>query len=692
MLLGGGPAWAHEIYPTSRGEAWTETIGAHSLAGVLLMATVALAGLLVAPIVVGPSPRPERVQRVKGALAFFAAASDVAVLAMPGSDGSAVGRWPSWLTLVHLGLVVIVLAGGGQGRRVSLALAAALTMTVAATGHASWLSEGALFDAGVGIAHGAGAAVWLGGVLYLGLGWKRGAEGSAWLSAASRRFGPAAAIAAAATLATGVWNMAIHDAWPTSAAASTYGQVLLAKVALVVPVIVGLGVLARRWRQPARRRLDSVGKLVTAEAVVFVVVISLAAALVALTPPAAGRNQGTALLRRVNVAGSWLTVSVTPHRVGDNLVEVLGDDSGAVSVMLGGADVRLGSAHTGRRTAIVPLPRGRSTLTVSAGRDTAAIRLDTSPARRGAVDVADVVPINGPDEMECASRHLGRLVALTEASAKGPERYQMVTSVVDGPPASVRGRVDGVNVAAQFQSCGDVTPTSPPVPMIEPSPAQAATAFVRFLADHGAARVVVVHGGSSRGRELMEGAAAVAAEVGMAVEGTDAPVDLALSPDLVDAVVVATGWGEAGAALATLVQGPVKPQRGIYLAPWLLTPELLATGLNPDGVQVSVAATQSPSSRPALAYLLALRRFAPGAAPTASGMVGYLEAVSATVKGDRPEIRRSAESPPSRMEFFTPVRLRFLPPPLGHDHTDDGGVVGWLPGVTLANIGTVPLR
>lgn len=692
MLLGAGSASAHQVYPSSGGEPWTETLGAHSVSAVLMMATVALAGLLVAPIVVGPSPRPERLRRVKGRLAFFAAACDLVVLAMPGSVGSGVGRWPSWLVLVHLGLVLSVLIGAGEGRRASVPLAAALILAVAATGHASWLGGGPVVDAVVGIVHGAAAAVWLGGVLYLGLTWKRGAEGSAWLSAASRRFGPAAAIAAVTTVGSGVWNMVIHGAWSTSAVASAYGRVLFAKVILVGGVVLGLGVLVRRWAQPVRGRLASLGTLVTAEAVVVVVVVGLAAALVGVPSPAAGMNPGAALLRRVNLAGRWLTVSVTPQRVGDNAVEVLGDDSGAVSLVLGHADVRLSSPRDGRRTAIVRLAPGRSTLRVRAGDDSTGITLDTDRARRGAVDVADVVPLDGPDEMECASRHLGRLVALAEASAKGRRRYQMLTSVVQEPLASVQARFDGRDVSAYFEACAGATPRSPRVPAVEPSPAQAATSFVRFLANHGVTHVLVVHGGSSRGRELTERAAAVAGESGVAVEAADAPVDLALLPNRVDAIMVATGWGDAAATLATLVQSSVKPQRGIYLAPWLLTPELLTAGLNPEGIQVSVAATQSPNSPPAFAYLSALRRFAPGAAPTASGMVGYLEAISATAKADQPAAaRRSAELPPSRMEFFTPVRLRFLPPPLGHDHTDDGGVAGWLPGATLASIGNVPL-
>lgn len=177
-----------------------------------------------------------------------------------------------------------------------------------------------------------------------------------------------------------------------------------------------------------------------------------------------------------------------------------------------------------------------------------------------------------------------------------------------------------------------------------------------------------------------------------------------------DAVLVATGWEDAAFVTAALSERSVAPPRGVYLAPWLLKPDLLEAALRPDAVQVSVGASLAPTSAPASAYLAALRRFAPGAPPTGPGMAGYLETRLATASADerrqldrwlspapasdtavpapgRRGARQVAPAPAARLELFTPVRLGFLPKEVGPGHTHDDGSPGWLPGATLASIG-----
>lgn len=680
------PAGAHESSPSVLGRPWTQAALSVSLGAVLVVATVALAGLLVAAMVVGPSPRPHRARRAEEWLAVAAGACDVVVLAGVGPVGGVAGGWPRWLAWAHLGLVAAVFVGANRWRWASAAVAGGLWLSVGAAEHASRLGDGELLDVAVGVAHIGAATVWVGMVVHLALGWGRDAESRDWVAGAIGRAWPLAAAAAGATAVTGVANMGVHGAWSRDLPGSAYGRVLIAKAGLLAPAALGLGAVVRRWAQPARRRFGALARPLVAEAGVFAVVLVLASTLPGLISPAAATDPGTGMLRRLRLGDRTLTVSVSPQRPGDNVVAVMGPTAEGAFVRVGDRDVALGPARNGARSAVVSLPWGRSTLRVSDGGEDTSVAVDTRPARRGGVTVTDALPLDGPYRAECASRHLGRLVALAQADAEGSERYRLHTSLwrVGDPPAPV-----------DLAACGYVLPSSPPGTAVEPSPARAGGAFVRFLVGHGVDRVLLVAGSSRRGRELADGAAAVAGQAGVTVETLQSldAVDQSLTgrapSEAPDAVVVATDWDDAQPALDRLADSAVSFSRGIYLAPWLFDPALLKPDLGPQAVQVSVGLSLSPASAPALAYLAALRRFAPGAEPTGTGMAGYVEALLAVDQA--PDgLTASVALAASRMEIFTPIRVGVLPSSVSAGHAGAAGP-RWLAGATLAEIGSVPL-
>jgi uncharacterized membrane protein len=96
--------------------------------------------------------------------------------------------------------------------------------------------------------HLAAAAVWLGGLLWLAARYRRGGPGL-WL--AVRRFSPWAMAATVLVVATGIANVDRHVGPVGPALGTTYGHVLLAKLALVLAAVatalVVRGSVRSRW-------------------------------------------------------------------------------------------------------------------------------------------------------------------------------------------------------------------------------------------------------------------------------------------------------------------------------------------------------------------------------------------------------------------------------------------------------------
>ena len=132
------------------------------------------------------------------------------------------------------------------------------------------------------------------------------------------------------------------------------------------------------------------------------------------------------------------------------------------------------------------------------------------------------------------------------------------------------------------------------------------------------------------------------------------------------AVVAVSGWAEASRALAThtaLAQRRPVDVAGAYLAPWLLTPEVLSNtpaALLPLGFDVR--------AEDALAFANALRQALPDASPTGAAYTEW-----------------SAGADPEPVRIFAASRVSV---PMGHMHA--APTVGWFPGGTVTPV-TPPL-
>ena len=187
--------------------------------------------------------------------------------------------------------------------------------------------------------HIVGAAIWTGGLVYLlaiafSLREARDRRQSLrFIGAAARRFTPFALVSAAALFASGGLSALMQVAIP-DALATPYGWVLVAKVALTVPLVV----IAGYNMVSVSRRLESVDVLkrnVMAEIGIAVLALLAAGWLASLEPARqyAERNGiGIAdeVVRREAIDGADITVSLEPGTVGANSLTVsIADDSGA---------------------------------------------------------------------------------------------------------------------------------------------------------------------------------------------------------------------------------------------------------------------------------------------------------------------------------------------------------------------------
>ena len=115
--------------------------------------------------------------------------------------------------------------------------------------------------------------------------------------------------------------------------------------------------------------------------------------------------------------------------------------------------------------------------------------------------------------------------------------------------------------------------------------------------------------------------------------------------------------------LSALPNGP----RAVYLAPWLLDGAVLNEMASLRLPPVTVGATTDPMSLVAARYRIALAHAAPGATPSAAGLVGY-----------------DGTCADSRLQMYAAVPVGFLPGALntGHQH----GGHGWFTSGTLVPI------
>ncbi len=236
----------------------------------------------------------------------------------PGSGAAPVGQPPPRWVLGLLGLGCAYLA-----------------VTPALAGHASIQSPTAVFFPS-DVLHVLAASVWVGGVACLLLvlpGATRQLEGperSRLLLAVLARFSPLALASVIAIALTGVLQAYIDVRSISGLLHTTYGALILIKIALLL-LLIGLGWVNREWIIPAFRRIvragDSPGstgvlarRTMRGELALMAIVFAVTAALVSYAPPidaASGPFSTNTTLGPIE-----LEMTVEPAKVGLNTVHL----------------------------------------------------------------------------------------------------------------------------------------------------------------------------------------------------------------------------------------------------------------------------------------------------------------------------------------------------------------------------------
>jgi copper transport protein len=204
---------------------------------------------------------------------------------------------------------------------VACALGALLAVTPSLAGHAQVQGSIAVLSDAV---HVEAAALWAGGLAFLVLllAWARG---SRWEVAteAVPVFSGIALLAVCVLLVAGVVNGLYEVGSWAALWETTYGRLLLAKVALVLPLL-GLGAYNNRVSVPRLRSADEPAvsrrrllRTTGVELALLVVVVAVTAALVA-EPPARGQPDAELVAVSTEVGPYDLDLVVDPGQPGDN--------------------------------------------------------------------------------------------------------------------------------------------------------------------------------------------------------------------------------------------------------------------------------------------------------------------------------------------------------------------------------------
>lgn len=199
------------------------------------------------------------------------------------------------------------------------------------------------------IVHMAAAAAWIGGlVVLLRVPFANGRGGQEALGRLVDRFSRLAMVSVGLIIATGIWR-SYSEVRTTDAVDTTYGFVLIAKVAAFLP-LVALGYVNQRVVRP-RLDAEALRRNVWAEVAAGALVVALTAVLVNL-PPARTEVAGGPVFEKVQLGENRLDVLVTPGDVGDNEVHLTLFDGRGRAAPFVGAEV----LFTQRDKGIGPIP------------------------------------------------------------------------------------------------------------------------------------------------------------------------------------------------------------------------------------------------------------------------------------------------------------------------------------------------
>ncbi len=339
---------------------------------VLLIAGCALTGALafVAFVLPGlPGTAGERVRSIFGRLALRIALGSIAALALFGClelllQASELGvgagdvletqwgeRW-LWRNLMLVPLVFFALAAavtGGRNRAGSIAalISAAVYMAVTSSVSHSAAGTGAFWAAGSDFIHLVAASVWvgmLGLVVALFIWTRRNVEDHErypLVAAAVQRFSGVAVVSVALLLFSGTFNTIVQVDRPSDLLGTDYGNALLAKLLLLLPLLfVGaanayllrpdlvdeleLGNSKGRQERLAAAELQ-LHRTMRWEFGLAVAVIAVVALLVQLTPTRGRIDSGEAqglFVGSMDESGIFVTLEIDPRESGSNTFSV----------------------------------------------------------------------------------------------------------------------------------------------------------------------------------------------------------------------------------------------------------------------------------------------------------------------------------------------------------------------------------
>jgi putative copper resistance protein D len=217
--------------------------------------------------------------------------------------------WPGLVWLARHGLLLVLgaflairadVAERGNwiaSRGEALLLAALALALVSGSSHAAAISPGVVSAVAIDITHLLGTGLWIGALIPLALllraaSREDGADSRPYAVRAARRFSRAALITMLLLMGSGVMNAIVQVESIAGLAGTTHGHLLLAKLAVLVPILVLAAVNRARIlpalshssdtvRRPVMRRLAA---FVLLEAGLALVVLALAAAMTLTTP------------------------------------------------------------------------------------------------------------------------------------------------------------------------------------------------------------------------------------------------------------------------------------------------------------------------------------------------------------------------------------------------------------------------
>jgi copper transport protein len=251
---------------------------------VFLVGLLAAAGLAAARLVLGRREPQLAAAALASALLLAAAGALLELSRIPTALGTRFGI----VMTAAVGVALVAAAVAAAAVRVPAALrfaeAAAMGLVVAPplAGHALASDRPVALAFPADLIHTSAAAVWIGGVLWLGLLAGRDRD----LRATGRRFARLALVAVAVLGASGVARAGAELTSIDQVTSTSYGQLLLVKTVLF-GVLLGAGALSARFAD--RGALSRFRRSVGAEALLLAGLLAAVAGLGSVTPP---RNLG----------------------------------------------------------------------------------------------------------------------------------------------------------------------------------------------------------------------------------------------------------------------------------------------------------------------------------------------------------------------------------------------------------------